>query len=128
MIEYLLTGVEGATMSADRSRFDIEFKTRAGPLVLCASAAHLGTLITCLQKFEHQALLLDPAKGQLPGEPAQNRPKVVDDLTLQRGEVNRVPGLLLGIKVGQEVRWYARDSAMAEVLRRGLGDEIQELS
>src|SRR5436190_10060791 len=128
MIEYLLTGVEGATMSADRSRFDIEFKTRAGPLVLCASAAHLGTLITCLQKFEHQALLLDPAKGQLPGEPAQTRAKLVDDLTLQRGEMNSVPGLLLGIKVGQEVRWYALDSAKAKVLRRALGDEIPKIA
>jgi hypothetical protein len=129
MIEYVLTGLEKTTMSADRSQFNIEFKTGAGPVVLRASAAHLGALITSLQEIEYQASLLDPAKGLLPGEPRLTRAKLVDDVALQRGQMmGGVPGMLLGIKVGQEARWYALDSAKAKILHRALGREIPKIA
>jgi hypothetical protein len=127
MKKYLLTGIEQATGSADRNRFDIEFQTDQGPVTLTVNAAHLDVLITTLQGLEYQASLLNPAKGALPGEVGQVRAEIVDHHQVGNGEVSGKPSVFIGMKSGQVFRIFALDAARAEALQREIADAIPKL-
>jgi hypothetical protein len=127
MKKYLLTEIENVSVSADRSRFDIEFQTDQGPVTLSMNAAHLDALITTLQGIEYQASLLNPATGPLPGEEGQVRAEIVDDHQIGSGVFNGKPSVLIGLKSAQLLRVFALDAAKAEALQRAIADAIPKL-
>ena len=126
-MDYILTGVEKATMSADRSQFDIQFRTHAGPLTVQVSASNLGALISMLEGLEHQASVLNPSKGLQPGEPAQFRMQIVESHQIGHCDANGVPSVMLGFKSGQVFRWYALDAPKAKAVHQALADEIPKM-
>ncbi len=64
MPTYTITGMENATISKDRSNFDIRIRTNKGKVTMSVNATHLDALITTLQGLEYNASLLDPKTGQ----------------------------------------------------------------
>ena len=127
MPSYKITGLEDATIAKDRSKFDIRFRTNKGKVTMSVSAAHLDALITTLQGLEYHATLLDPKKGQLPGELAEIRAETVDSFSIGDAIVNNVPSVLLGLKSGQVFRWFALDEMKAAEISQKLADEIPKL-
>lgn len=122
-----VTGMTNATISKDRAKFDIGFKTERGEIVLSVNAAHLDALITNLQGLEYHASLLDPKTGQRPGEPGQIRAEIVDHHQIGNGVVNGIPSVLLGLKSAQVFRWFALDSTKALALSEAVRAETHKL-
>lgn len=130
-MKYHLSGIEKASVSADRNGFDIEFRTDQGPVTLTLNAGDLDALITLLEGIESRASLLDPAKGAMPGEPMQVRRLIVDQHQVGNGVVNGTPSVLLGLTglkgATTAFRWFALDAPKAEALQRAIADEIPKL-
>ena len=128
MHAFQLTGMEDATFANDdRSKLTLRFQTDQGLVALAMQAAHLDSLITMLQGIEYAASLMEPSKGQLPGEAGQVRPAIVDHHQIGNGMVNNVPSVIVGFKFGQVSRWFSFDKAKAEALERDLVAEIPRL-
>lgn len=124
---YHITGMTKATISKDRSTFEIGFKTNRGDLVLTVSSEHLDSLITTLQGLEYNASLLDPVTGQKPGEQGQIRAAIVDNYHVGNAVVNGVPSVLIGLKSVQALRWFALDKETAIALSDGLKAETGKI-
>ena len=122
-----VTGMTNATISKDRSKFDIGFKTDRGEIILSVGSAHLDALITNLQGLEYHSSLLDPKTGQRPGELGQIRAEIVDHHQIGNGVVNGVPSVFLGLKSTQVFRWFALDGAKALALCEAVKAETQKL-
>jgi hypothetical protein len=128
MHAFQLTGMEDATFANDdRSKLTLRFQTDQGLVALAMQAAHLDSLITMLQGIEYAASLMDPAKGQLPGEAGQVRPAIVDLHQIGHGMVNGVPSVMVGLRSGGLFRWFSFEKPKAEALQRDLVAEIPRL-
>ena len=68
MPTFTFMGLEKTDIAEDRRHFDIQLLTDQGLVTLSVAAERLDGLITRLQGIEYRASLLDPAKGQQPGE------------------------------------------------------------
>jgi hypothetical protein len=128
MPTFTFMGLERADMADDRRHFDIQFRTDQGPVTLSVAAERLDGLITTLQGIEYRASLLDPAKGQQAVEAGQLRVEVVDEHRIGSGAVEDKPSVVLGLKSGQVLRFFALDAAQATVLQQSLADEIPKLT
>jgi hypothetical protein len=80
-----------------------------------------------LEGIVYQASLLDPAKGQMPGEQGRTRVAVVDYHQMGNGVVNGALSVLVGLKVGQPFHLYALDKEKAVALQHDLEAEILKL-
>ena len=128
MSAFTVMGVEMADIAAERRRFDIQLKTDQGLVTLSVAAERLDGLISTLQGIEYRASLLEPAKGQRPGEAGQVRVEVVNDYRVGNGPVEGKPNVVLGLKSGEVFRLFALDAAQAIALQQSLADEILKLS
>ena len=127
MATYTITGMEDATITKDRSKFDIRFRTNKGKVTMSVSAAHLDALITMLQGLEYTASLLNPKTGQQPGEQAQIRAEIVDSYQVGNAALNDIPSVLLGLKSAQVFRWFALDEVKATEISQALVAKIPKL-
>jgi hypothetical protein len=128
MPTFTVIGFEGSVVDQDRRHFDIRLRTDQGLVTLSLAAERLDGLITTLQGIEYRASLLDPAKGQQPGEAGQIRVEVVAEHRVGNGPVEGKPNVVLGLKSGQVFRLFAMDATQATALQQSLADEIPKLS
>ena len=71
-----------AHVSDDRSGITLNLDTEQGPVSLAMTAAELDHFATALEGVEQRLMMLDPASGTVPGEAAQMRCYIVDDMNV----------------------------------------------
>jgi len=126
MSTFVMTGLENAVMSEDRSCFDIQVRTDHGLVTLSVRARHLDELITRLQGLEYRASLLDPAKGNQPGEMGLLRAEIVESHQVGSADVNGEANVVLALKTSL-VRVFAMSASIARAMQQSLADEIERL-
>jgi hypothetical protein len=127
MPAFQLTGIESATISADRTAFEFRFRTSQGSLDLSLQVEHLDHLITVLNDLEHLSSLHDPVAGIAPGERGSLRAAIVDEHRVMNGHVNGAPCVFLGLHSGKVLKWFALDAGRAASLQQAVRDEIPKL-
>ena len=124
---FRVTGMEKATVSKDRTQWQLTLRTNKELLLLSLSADHLAELISMLEGLESAATLHSPAHGQMLGEQVGIRAVVVDRHNVGNGLLNGVPSVLLGLGAGKVFRWFGLDTSRAVAIRNALEVEIPKL-
>jgi hypothetical protein len=127
MPTFRLKALIDAHVSDDRSGITLNLDTDQGPVSLAMTATELDHFSTAWEGVEQGLTMLDPVSGTVPGEAAQMRRYIVDDINVGGAVVNNVPSVIAVIKAGNSTRAYAFDRQKAETLCQRVGDEVPSL-